>query len=1042
MARRRHLLFDDKAGNTRFSTRKTLNHHMKSLHVTFRVCYPCPCCKNTFCNKWSVYRHLYKVHRKTTLQVRKLRSQIVNKAFKKEMATQENKNSNAKSTSISAQSEADKARKEQQRLHQENQAWMNNFEDDLELQMCGGCGRRFERRAALNSHSQICQKRIAIQNNIKARRPSPSVPTPSSTSNRVTNTKVSTERQNSTRADTSSSESNANRLTPLSVISDSGVKCMMTPSPSPVPLDITTQLHASSPNASYNRTRHCSGSRADNTKKDIPEKRIEIQIRRDYCKTGSAVNSVAGVTCQQDLISEENENSPSSDIEENAEGDNVDRESGAEFATKDTDTKLKENVGADDCNSSVASESDKMESEGVSDEDCALSLKLEDSDDDNVPSVPDVVEGCDTYVDFVKEKSEDREADTEWNSVKTDMLHNSRELQNDVVEAGEMLDKISTSTVAKKEEQFSPVMENRMQSMINIRRLQCLSCQKKFNKLTNLKRHVAVHIGWNRYRCIQCTFKCYSKYDCVAHVNKVHLGNADKEKAQTMVQSIETQGSDGEYNSSKCDITEESYKVKNEESGIDINLTDKYETTAADIEITLNNPCTEVSDWTLLDCNDSKTSSPEYNITIEAIPTNPEESPLKEEATEECLLTSEEQGYKDMEIDPLMSIKEHGSITGTLRTYKVKGGKGSSVNRQTTTDPQEPNKSTIPTLRLRPKRRRASNEELETVTSKKALRAVEYEKNVGDVAMLDVQENEAHKPKTETYVHNDSDSTSADAGSQVEDPSDKQDAKEQTALRKMVLEVIFGSSNNNMNQDLEATHNMFSVAVNGEHYPLAGSESSPEPYDVIETVSSDSTSPLTTNSSAASPLLTSDDGSSVVTEQAVKDDGRCSRQTKCGNSVTPVYETERRQRPVRNRVKVEKEDFIYDLSDRCLDPRRDREERSSHSSKASRRKLQEERTRDSMKMAVEKGNYSGENSAPKLLPKLMLVRTNLGEYTGVKVVKPGNSTVTQAFDNSSGTNSSSNAVGYNISTRKSQRTFDISPHKIPPSNKDRINEDE
>ena len=47
-------------GNSWFATRKTLSHHMKSLHVTFRMCYPCPCCKSTFSNTWSVYRHLYK----------------------------------------------------------------------------------------------------------------------------------------------------------------------------------------------------------------------------------------------------------------------------------------------------------------------------------------------------------------------------------------------------------------------------------------------------------------------------------------------------------------------------------------------------------------------------------------------------------------------------------------------------------------------------------------------------------------------------------------------------------------------------------------------------------------------------------------------------------------------------------------------------------------------------------------------------------------------------------------------------------------------
>ena len=61
------------------------------------------------------------VHRKTTIQVRKLRSQIVNKAFRKEVSDYESQNSNVKSAGIAVQSEADKARTEQQRLHQETQ---------------------------------------------------------------------------------------------------------------------------------------------------------------------------------------------------------------------------------------------------------------------------------------------------------------------------------------------------------------------------------------------------------------------------------------------------------------------------------------------------------------------------------------------------------------------------------------------------------------------------------------------------------------------------------------------------------------------------------------------------------------------------------------------------------------------------------------------------------------------------------------------------------------------------------------------------------
>jgi hypothetical protein len=287
--------------------------------------------------------------------------------------------------------------------------------------------------------------------------------------------------------------------------------------------------------------------------------------------------------------------------------------------------------------------------------------------------------------------------------------------------------------------------------------------------------------------------------------------------------------------------------------------------------------------------------------------------------------------------------------------------------------------------------------------------------------------------ESETDMHNDPVQTSIERSSVQVDNLSETKVQEQTALRKMVLEVIFGSGNSHVNQDDEATQNIFTMAMNGDHDHSGGSASSPEPYDVVESFSRESTSPLT-NSSAASPVLTSDDGASVVMEHtlSVKGESKNSQQNKLQNSISPILETERRQRPVRNRIKVEREDFIYDLSDRCLDPRRDGEDR-----KGARRK-QEDRTHD-VKMVLDKGNYSGEASSTKVLPKLMFVRTKVGEYSGVRVInKSGiSSNMTQVVDNNSAKNISSNTVSYNISTRKSQRTFDISPHKVSAISKER-----
>lgn len=44
---------------------------------------------------------------------------------------------------------------------------MDHLEDDGDVQRCGGCARKFERKAALIAHSHICQKRIAACNRVE-----------------------------------------------------------------------------------------------------------------------------------------------------------------------------------------------------------------------------------------------------------------------------------------------------------------------------------------------------------------------------------------------------------------------------------------------------------------------------------------------------------------------------------------------------------------------------------------------------------------------------------------------------------------------------------------------------------------------------------------------------------------------------------------------------------------------------------------------------------------------------------------------------------
>lgn len=155
---------DDNSDNTnvlkckicdmQFSTQKTLKFHMKYKHVESRLVYPCPDCLEIFSTSWSVYRHLFKVHRKTAAQIRRLRESIQAKAFKMNNppAFYEKRKNNMKSAAAQKITE-------EERLEQENQAWMDNMEGDGELPRCGGCGRTFERRAALAAHTHTCQPR-------------------------------------------------------------------------------------------------------------------------------------------------------------------------------------------------------------------------------------------------------------------------------------------------------------------------------------------------------------------------------------------------------------------------------------------------------------------------------------------------------------------------------------------------------------------------------------------------------------------------------------------------------------------------------------------------------------------------------------------------------------------------------------------------------------------------------------------------------------------------------------------------------------------
>lgn len=77
--------------------------------------------------------------------------------------------------------------------------------------------------------------------------------------------------------------------------------------------------------------------------------------------------------------------------------------------------------------------------------------------------------------------------------------------------------------------------EQRVATIANLRKLQCIPCKRRFSSLTYLRRHMAGHINWYRYRCKMCDFKCFDKIDCVAHCNKNHNAKNNRTNIANMM---------------------------------------------------------------------------------------------------------------------------------------------------------------------------------------------------------------------------------------------------------------------------------------------------------------------------------------------------------------------------------------------------------------------------------------------------------------------------------------------------------------------------
>ncbi|XP_011303534.1 uncharacterized protein [Fopius arisanus] len=400
--------------DAKFATKKTLTFHMKSLHTPHRMVYPCPCCESLFTNPWGVYRHLYKIHRKSNEQVRKLRAQIQEKAYRTE---------STRAQDIEKDCANSKLNNNHEPMINETEEWMAHLESDGELQRCGGCGKRFDRKAALLSHSQICQKRIAACSDGAAR-----LKRQQKSSEIVLETST---------------------LTPL-----------------------TTRV--SIPEGSI-------------SVKDIIPKVVKDSQKEEVVRLPNLSSAVTLTRLGQE---------PEIGI----------RVEGISTLSKDAWEKMGGD-GAEDLEGTIES--------GIGDFQNGVKVEKRD-DEEEMDDDPEIIF---TKIEKIKGavgnsvtgKRRKRVAQTERRNSHSSLLKRSR-----------------TSSLKETSESGRPVssrvkaIEHRIATIADLPKLHCLPCNKKFSSMAHLRRHMAIHINWNRYRCKVCGFKCYEKVDCVAHCNMAH----------------------------------------------------------------------------------------------------------------------------------------------------------------------------------------------------------------------------------------------------------------------------------------------------------------------------------------------------------------------------------------------------------------------------------------------------------------------------------------------------------------------------------------
>ncbi|XP_076252461.1 uncharacterized protein LOC143191361 isoform X2 [Rhynchophorus ferrugineus] len=457
----------------KFATQKSLTNHIKSVHNPSRIVYVCPTCKDTFANPWCVYRHLLRIHRMSNKQVRRLRDQIHNNGIRRD---QESLLQKKKSTEQA-----------QENISSENQ-WINDIEEDNAFQMCAGCGKRFERKAALHSHSQMCAKRLEVCNSIKEN--AKKKEEEEAAIEKAKQEKPIKDKPAVKGASKRKCKSTFNRKLkdPPQVTEESG-NVIEEKSEETVEIKIE-QLQTI-------ESGQCDGS--------VVEEIITIKMEKDD-------SNISGLQMDQNIIV-------------NKESDLVENEfknSGAEEKNND---QLQEEIS-----SSVVQEEKQTykKIEKTNDYCCDNATEIPLDRHELIQSPKNIV-----YTDInIEDICNNAENITQQDVEDTNDEPASGEISNDdVIFIGvESIEEQRRTTKKRKSSGDnggqSDVNDDNFLLMatpyMDQENLTCMPCVANFRTLKLLLWHMSAHFSWFRYQCAKCSFVTFNKYDCLSHLRREH----------------------------------------------------------------------------------------------------------------------------------------------------------------------------------------------------------------------------------------------------------------------------------------------------------------------------------------------------------------------------------------------------------------------------------------------------------------------------------------------------------------------------------------